>query len=100
MHPTAGLGKKTVSSANRSDVLSVWIAFEKQFQSGADGVTIASATDELNFEKPVLAIDVVTHEADSRCSAVAEPQVEVAVVVPVYDRDGPAVVEEIQAGHG
>lgn len=100
MHPTAGLGKKTVSSANRSDVLSVCITFEKQFQPGADGVAIASATDELDFEKPVLVIDVVTHEADSRLSAVAEPQIEVAVVVPVYDRDGPAIVEEIQTGDG
>ncbi len=48
----------------------------------------------------VIVPGVVAKKTDTRCCAVADPQIETAIKIPVNDRHGPRVIHEIQLGQG
>ena len=46
----------------------------------------------------IFSFQVVTHEADRRAGAVGDPEIQIAVMVPVHRRHGASVIDQIQSG--
>ena len=67
---------------------------------GADRIAVAHRAHQQQRQRAVRAPDVVAEEPYLRPAAVHEPQVQVAVKVPVDDRRRAAVVVEVQPADG
>ena len=66
------------------------------FHSSADRIAIAVRADQPHGQEVIAVRRIVAQQTQTGCGAIRAPNVHVAVLVPVDQRVGPPIVQEIQ----
>ena len=100
MEPLAGLGQDPVAGPQRRQD-GGWrlLASHVDLHACANCVSIAggSIADQTKCEPVMLTGYIVAEQPQLGSATIDNPEVEVAVVVPVHTRHGPAVIGEVEA---
>ena len=102
MDPVARLGKKPFASAKSSDAPGRGGALQKQFKACSDGIPITLFAIAGKFEgnKPVARGGVVLKAAKSGSAAINDPDIKVAIKIPVGGSQTSAIIGKAETSQG
>ena len=100
VEPFGRLADESLSSPEGLNKRFLVGAFEVDFHPGTDGVMsgVCSVSLEMEGNEMIRMRLVISEEAEPGGVAVGDPEVEVAVLIPVDRGDSPAIVGEIETG--
>ncbi len=101
VQPLARLRKEPLPGPQRSHQ-GHRLVRQVHFDTSANRIAVTGGAPELEGQKMAVLVgrQVVAHEADLRPAAIHQPQVEIAVEVPIDDSRGAGIVVEVQAADG
>ena len=98
--PLGRLGEVSVARAECLNAFDGALRAEVEFDAGANGIAVRTGAFELERDGRVRRGRVVANEPDARPCAVGEPEIEVAVPIPIAEGETAPVVVEIEPGGG
>ena len=96
--PFTRLSQVPVAGAQLLDQRAVSWAFEDQFDTRANRVTVAGDSLESHRDEVTIVLGVVAKKTNTWSRAIGDPKIEPAIEIPIDNRHGPRVVQEIQLG--
>ena len=99
VQPFAQLRQKRISGAKRLDQRASRLLCENNLDSRADRIAVTRSTFEPHGQKRMVGGQIVPQQPHLRAGPVGDPEVQVAVMVPV-DAGNPASITSVTLGDG